>query len=93
MTKTSSCSGCEIIKVKDFIRNAIWTSGAQGVVVGISGGIDSAVSCALAVKAISAERVLGVSMPIASSRSEDEKDAAELCNSLGVQLITVPLNA
>ena len=90
MTISCSCIGCEIIKVKDLIRNAIWTSGAQGLVIGISGGIDSAVSCALAVKAISAERVLGVSMPL-SPNTKDEEDAALLCKSLGVEMITVPL--
>ena len=93
MTLSCSCIGCEIIKVKDLIRNAIWTTGAQGLVVGVSGGIDSAVSCALAVKAVSAERVLGVSMPISHSRNEDENDAKELCAFLGVELITVPLGA
>ncbi|HJJ92805.1 MAG TPA: NAD(+) synthetase, partial [Methanocorpusculum sp.] len=33
--------------MKDLIRQTIWTSGAQGVVVGISGGIDSAVAAAV----------------------------------------------
>jgi len=91
MSDSCNCIGCEIVKIKDLIRNAIWVSGAQGIVLGISGGIDSAVACALAVKAISAERVTGVSMPIASNSKEDAEDAKHLCDQLGVELLTVPL--
>jgi len=91
MTDSCSCIGCEIVKIKDLIRNAIWGSGAQGIVIGISGGIDSAVACALAVKAVSAQRVTGVSMPIASNSKEDADDAKLLCEQLGVKLMTVPL--
>lgn len=87
-----SCIGCEIVKIKDLIRSALWSSGAQGVVVGISGGIDSAVACALAVKSVGAERVLGVSMPTAQNNLADAEDAACLCEKLGVELITVPLD-
>jgi len=91
MNDFCSCIGCEIIKIKDLIRNAIWTSDAQGIVLGISGGIDSAVACALSVKAISAERVTGVYMPISSNSKEDADDAKLLCNQLGVELQTIPL--
>ncbi|MDO5846267.1 MAG: NAD(+) synthase [Methanocorpusculum sp.] len=86
-----SCIGCEVVKIKDLIRSALWSSGAQGVVVGISGGIDSAVACALAVRAAGPERVLGVSMPSAQNNPADAEDAAELCAGLGVELVTVPL--
>lgn len=85
-----SCIGCEIIKVKDLIRSAIWESGADGVVIGISGGIDSAVAAVLAVKSLEAKRVLGVFMP-ASESSPDEADARLLADFLGIELLTVPL--
>ena len=90
-SESCACIGCEIIKVKDLIRTALWSSGAQGVVLGISGGIDSAVACALAVKAAGPERVLGVSMPASSTGGADAEDAALLCKTLGVELITVSL--
>jgi len=92
MEETCGCIGCEIIKVKDLIRNAIWDSGAQGLVIGISGGIDSAVACALAVKAVGKERVLGVFMPTSEYGREDLRDAQMLCESLDVQLLIVSLD-
>ena len=85
------CIGCEIVKIKDHMRGAVWNAHASGFVVGISGGIDSAVACALAAKAVGPERVLGVSMPVSSNSPQDAADAAELCKALGVELITVPL--
>ncbi|MBR5815168.1 MAG: NAD(+) synthetase, partial [Methanocorpusculaceae archaeon] len=51
------CIGCEIVKIKDHMRGAVWNAHAAGFVVGISGGIDSAVACALAAKAVGPERV------------------------------------
>ncbi|MDO5829053.1 MAG: NAD(+) synthase, partial [Methanocorpusculum sp.] len=60
------------------------------VVIGISGGIDSAVAAALAVKSLEAKRVLGVFMP-ASESSPDEADARLLAEFLGIELLTVPL--
>lgn len=84
------CIGCEIIKVKDLIRTAVWESGTEGVVIGISGGIDSAVAAALAVKSLEAKRVLGVFMP-AREPSPDEADARLLAERLGIELLTVPL--
>lgn len=88
---TCECIGCEIVKIKDLIRNTIWGANASGVVIGISGGIDSAVACSLCCKAVSPERVIGVNMPVASNDPEDHKDAEELCRNLGMELITVPL--
>ena len=85
------CIGCEIVKIKDHMRSAVWNARAAGFVVGISGGIDSAVACALAAKAVGPERVLGVSMPVSSNSPQDAADAKTLCDALGVRLITVPL--
>ena len=90
---TSECIGCEIVKIKDLIRNTVWSARAKGIVVGISGGIDSAVVCALCCKALSAENVIGVSMPVSSNEPQDAEDAEELCKKFGVELITVPLES
>ena len=91
MEETCGCIGCEIVKVKDLIRNAIWNSGAQGLVIGISGGIDSAVAGALAVKAVGKERVIGVFMPASEHGMQDLDDAQTLCDFLGVELLIVSL--
>ena len=83
--------GCAITRIKDLIRQTLWASGAKGVVVGISGGIDSAVTAAIAVKALGPEHVLGVHMPSASSSPLDLADAKDFCDKFGIELLTVPL--
>ena len=83
--------GCAITRIKDLIRQTLWASGAKGVVVGISGGIDSAVAAAIAVKALGPEHVLGVHMPSASSSPLDLADAKDFCDKFGIELMTVPL--
>jgi NAD+ synthase len=90
---TIECIGCEVVKIKDLIRRTVWSAGAQGVVIGISGGLDSAVACSLCCRALSPEKVLGVSMPVSSNDPADQRDAEELCRKLGVELITVPLES
>lgn len=59
----------------------------KGAVVGISGGIDSSVSLALAVKALGAERVTGVLLPEKDSNEESKTLALKLADQLGVKTI------
>ena len=61
----------QIIK---FIQGKIKEANAKGIVVGLSGGIDSAVASVLALKAVGKENILGVIMPC-ESNPQDEKDA------------------
>lgn len=84
--------GCVITRIKDLIRQSLWASGAGGVVLGISGGVDSAVAAVLAAKAIGPEKVIGVSMPAVSNDPADQADAEELCRKFGISLLTVPLD-
>lgn len=93
MDTTDTCIGCEIVSIENFMRTAIWESGTQGFVIGISGGIDSAVACALAVKAVGNERVLGVFMPASIQGMKEYADAKSLSDFLGVSLITVSLQS
>lgn len=86
------CVGCEVVRIKDMLRDAVWNAGARGYVLGVSGGIDSAVSLVLAVKAVGSSNVLGVFMPAASNSTQDAQDAKELCDHFGVQMITCPLS-
>lgn len=72
----------------EFIRSYVKKAHAKGVVVGISGGIDSAVTAALNIKALGEERVLGVWMP-AFSDLVHEKDARSLVKAIGLQLEAV----
>ena len=75
-----------------FIRDAVETSGTQGVVVGLSGGIDSALSAALAVRALGAERVHAFVLPYRTSRPESEQDARAVAEHLGVALRSIDIS-
>jgi NAD+ synthase (glutamine-hydrolysing) len=63
----------------------------EGVVVGVSGGIDSAVTAALAVEALGPERVHCVSMPSRYSSQETRADAKRLAESLGCSFVELPI--
>jgi NAD+ synthase len=63
-------------RISSWLRNQLDASGAQRFVLGLSGGIDSAVVAGLAARAVGAGRVLGVMMPSASN--QDDLDAARL---------------
>ncbi len=75
------------------IRDYVSKCGMSKVVVGLSGGIDSAVTAALAVKALGAKHVVGIRMPSAFSSEHSLKDAQDLANNLGILLITVPIES
>ena len=67
-----------------FIRDAVETSGTQGVVVGLSGGVDSSLSAALAARALGPERVHGFLLPYRTSSPESERDARAVAGHLGI---------
>lgn len=54
-------------KIQDFISEKVSESGSDGVVIGLSGGIDSSTVACLAVNALGPERVLGILMPSATT--------------------------
>lgn len=80
-------SVCE--SIQNQIRNHIFTTlRRKGGVIGISGGIDSSVTLALTVKAIGADKVLGVLLPEKDSSSESARLAHLLADKFGVKTIT-----
>ncbi|MFI9585639.1 NAD+ synthase [Streptomyces sp. NPDC052236] len=66
-------------------------NGFRSVLIGLSGGIDSALVAALACDAVGAQNVYGVSMPSKYSSSHSEDDAAELARRTGLNFRTVPI--
>ncbi len=80
----------DIKKRSEFIYNYINQSKTNGVVIGISGGIDSAVTAALCIKALGREKVLGIWMP-AHSNIIHKNDTELLANAIGLQLMTIDL--
>jgi len=73
-----------ITTAKRFLTGKLLQSGLNGYVIGLSGGIDSAVSCALAVAAVGPEKVLGVLMPYRTSSTHSHTDALTLVKQLGI---------
>jgi len=63
----------------------------QGVVIGLSGGIDSAVTAAIAVKALGGENVRGISMPSQYSSTGSLDDSKALADNLGIQYDVIPI--
>lgn len=71
------------------LRDYVVKNGFPGVVLGLSGGIDSAICAAVAVDALGADRVWCVMMPSPYTSTESLEDAAEIARLLGVRLDTV----
>jgi NAD+ synthase len=78
--------------IVDFIRNETRNAGFGRAVVGVSGGVDSAVSVTLAAEALGKENVLGVSMPYSTSSPASAADAAALLKQIGVKMETVDIS-
>ncbi|WP_182118189.1 NAD+ synthase [Acidovorax sp. FHTAMBA] len=76
-----------VLGLRDYARRCGFTQ----VVVGSSGGIDSALTLALAVQALGADNVVGITMPSRYSSSGSVDDSVALCRNLGVQLFTHPI--
>jgi len=74
-----------------FIRTEITRMGFERAVVGLSGGIDSALSCYLTAEALGPQNVLAVRMPYRTSSPDSLEDAQKVIDALGVPSITIPI--
>ncbi len=73
-------------------RDFVHGNDFEGAVLGLSGGIDSAMTAALAADALGPERVLGVAMPGPDADPEEETDAARVASDLGIEFAVVPVS-
>jgi NAD+ synthase (glutamine-hydrolysing) len=78
-----------VVGVRDFVRR----NGASSAVLGLSGGIDAAVTAAIAAEALGPENVVGIAMPGPSSPRDELEDAERLATALGIRFETIPLRA
>jgi len=76
-----------ILGTTDYVNKC----GFKKVLVGMSGGIDSAVTCALAVEALGPDRVVGITMPSMFTSNETENDALATMSNLEIEASCVPI--
>ena len=76
-----------------FIQTEVTRVGYSRAVVGLSGGVDSALSCYLSAEALGPENVLALRMPYKSSSADSLEHAQMVIEATGVQSLTVPITA
>ncbi len=76
-----------VLGIKDYFQK----NGFKKAVIGLSGGIDSALTAALAVKALGKENVMGITMPSKFSSTGSVDDSYILAKNLGIQIHTLPI--
>jgi NAD+ synthase (glutamine-hydrolysing) len=81
--------GALVLGIRDYVRKCGFTS----VVIGLSGGIDSALTAVLATQALGAENVTGVTMPSIYSSAGSIGDSEKLARNLGIRFEIVPIKA
>lgn len=74
-----------------FIRSEITRAGFSRAVVGLSGGVDSALSCYLTAQALGPQNVLALRMPYKSSSTDSLEHAQLVIDALGIQSLTIPI--
>lgn len=87
LTDTEEIWSALVLGLRDYIEK----NGFKSVVLGLSGGIDSAVVATIAVDALGKDRVFGVSLPSKYSSSHSKSDAAELAKNLGINFRTIEI--
>lgn len=80
--------GALVLGTKDYVRK----NGFKGVVVGMSGGIDSALVTTIAVDALGKDNVHGIFMPSVYTSKESNEDVRGHAKKLGIKIMTIPIN-
>jgi NAD+ synthase len=93
MTHINLTINVDLVKkiLTGFIYTEITRFGLGKAVIGLSGGIDSALSCFLAAEALGPENVLAIRMPYVTSSPDSLEDAQRIIDTTGVQALTIPI--
>src|SRR5690606_39299037 len=86
---SSDVCSSDLLGLRDYVNK----NGFKDVVLGLSGGLDSAICAALAVDALGKDRVRCVMLPYRYTSNESLKDAADCAETLGVRYDIVPIAA
>jgi len=88
MDKVEQIYKALVLGIRDYVRKNNFTK----AIVGLSGGIDSSLTCVLAVDALGKENVIGVSMPSKYTSQASLQDAQILAKNLGIKFFVVPIH-
>jgi NAD+ synthase (glutamine-hydrolysing) len=77
-----------VLGTRDYVRK----NDFQEAVVGLSGGVDSALTAAIASDALGSANIVGVFMPSRYSSVDSREDATQLASNLGIRLLTIPID-
>ena len=86
--KIESIHDALVLGLRDYMKKC----GFTGAIIGLSGGVDSAVTCSLAQRAIGSDNIFGLSMPSQHTSPESESLARQLSDNLGITLTTIPIS-
>jgi NAD+ synthase (glutamine-hydrolysing) len=89
LEEIATVHGALVLGLRDYLRKC----GFSKAVVGLSGGVDSAVTCCLAQQALGPENVLGVLMPSPYSSQGSIKDSRKLVKNLGIPAKEIPITS
>lgn len=89
LAEVESIHGALMLGLRDYVKKC----GFSRVVIGLPGGIDSAVVCCLAVEALGPGQVVGVTMPGPYSSAGSIRDSAVLAANLGIEFLEIPITA
>ena len=88
-TRVEELNGAIVLGIRDYFRK----TGHREAVVGLSGGVDSSVTVALAMQALGREQVIGIAMPTAYSPGSSEEDARRVAENLGIRFEVLPIES
>ena len=72
-------------QIENFIKETVKKSNTNGLIIGLSGGIDSTLVAFLAQKAIGSENILGITLPTKTTSKKDIEDAQKVADILGIE--------
>jgi NAD+ synthase (glutamine-hydrolysing) len=88
LARDAEIYGALVLGTRDYVHK----NGFGEVVVGLSGGVDSALTAAIAAEALGPEHVTGVFMPSRYSSDESREDATQLAGHLGIHFLSIPID-
>ena len=79
-------------EISSFIESSLIESNTQGLVIGLSGGLDSSTTAKLCAQVVNKDKILGLIMPSQTTSQEDVDDAVKLAEETGIKHKIIPID-